>query len=85
MKDNAFPNVNILASDSKYNNLIYASTSPELLRIDTFDYFRKQVFFHVTEVCGCSGTNKKIITILFYFNIKEKSSIIQKTLRYIIS
>ena len=72
LKDNAFQNINILAANSKYVNLIYAESSPELLRINTLDYFRKQIFFHVNDTCNCSNSNKKIITILFYFNIKEK-------------
>ena len=73
LRDSAFANVNILATTNKYTNLVYASTSPELKPIRNFDYFRKQVFFHVTEVCGCAGNpDKKVVTIIFYFNVKQK-------------
>ena len=73
LRDRAFSNVNILATNSKYANLVYASTPPVLTPIRNFDFFRKQIFFHVTETCGCSGNpDKKVITIIFYFNVKQK-------------
>ena len=73
LRDSAFSNVNILATDKKYKNLLYASTSPQLNTIRNFDFFRTQVFFHVTESCGCAGNpDKKVVTIIFYFNVKKK-------------
>ena len=73
LRDSAFSNVNILATDKKYKNLLYASTSPQLKTIRNFDFFRTQVFFHVTESCGCAGNpDKKVVTIIFYFNVKKK-------------
>ena len=73
LRDSAFSNVNILATNKAYTNLVYASTSPELTPIRNFDFFRKQVFFHVTELCGCAGNpDKKVVTIIFYFNVKQK-------------